>query len=390
MGSTGGDEVFAKVVGPIIVGGGPSGLAVAACLKQNGIPSLVLERNDCIASLWQHKTYDCVKLHIPKQLCELPMLGYPKCYPKYPTRNQFISYVISYAEHFNIKPVFNQTVESAEFEFERGVWRVKTQDGRYESRWLVVATGENAEPVVPKIPGIEMFEGRLMHASEYKNGDEFKNKRVVVIGCGNSGMEICFDLCNHDSIPFMVVRNSVHVLPRDMFGFSTFALAMTLLKWLPIKLVDKVILSIANYIVGDTEKIGLRRPKTGPVELKLTTGKAPVLDIGTLSKVKTGNIKVVEQGVRELTKNGVMFMDGQELECDCIVLATGYKRNVTSWLKGIDFFTDNGRLKTSFPNNWKCENGLYAAGFTQRGIFGAACDAAKVANDITNQWWGTS
>ncbi|KAF5773336.1 putative indole-3-pyruvate monooxygenase [Helianthus annuus] len=118
-----------------------------------------------------------------------------------------------------------------------------------------------------------------------------------------------------------------------MFGFSTFGLAMTLIKWLPIKLVDKVILSITNYILGDTEKFGLRRPKTGPLEMKMTTGRSPVLDVGTLSKVKTGNIKVVEQGVREITKNGVVFMDGQELECDCIVLATGYKSNVTSWLK---------------------------------------------------------
>ncbi|MFS7904945.1 putative indole-3-pyruvate monooxygenase [Helianthus anomalus] len=209
MGSFGRDEVFTKVEGPIIVGGGPSGIAVAACLKHDGIPSLVLERNDCIASLWQHKAYDCVKLHIPKELCELPLLGYPKSYPKYPTKSQFISYITSYADHFGVKPLFNQTVESAGFELERGVWRVKTQDGCYESRWLVVASGENAEPLVPKIPGTEVFEGTLVHASEYKNGDEFRGKKVVVIGCGNSGMEISLDLCNHESIPFMVVRNSV-------------------------------------------------------------------------------------------------------------------------------------------------------------------------------------
>ncbi|KAI3687745.1 hypothetical protein L1987_81447 [Smallanthus sonchifolius] len=387
MGSTGKDEVFTKVEGPIIVGGGPSGIAVAACLKQqHGIPSLVLERNDCIASLWQQKAYDCVKLHLPKQVCELPMLGYPKSYPKYPTKNHFIAYITTYADHFGIKPLFNQKVESAWFELERGVWRVKTQDTGYESRWLVVATGENAEALVPEIPGSEMFEGALVHASEYKNGYEFRKKKVVVVGCGNSGMEISLDLSNHHAIPFIVVRNSVHIVPREMFGLSTFGVAMTLLKLLPIKLVDKLILSITNYILGDTEKFGLRRPKTGPMELKMTTGRSPVVDVGALYKIKTGNIKVVEQGVREITKNGVMFMDGQELECDCIVLATGYKSNVTSWLKGSNFFTDDGMPKTSFPNNWKSENGLYTVGFTRRGIFGAACDAVKVADDISNQW----
>ncbi|XP_024986457.1 probable indole-3-pyruvate monooxygenase YUCCA4 [Cynara cardunculus var. scolymus] len=387
MGSTQKDEIFIKVHGPIIVGAGPSGIAVAACLKENGIPSLVLERSDCIASLWQYKTYNIVKLHLPKKLCELPLLGYPKNFPTYPTRDQFIAYITAYADHFKIKPMFNQTVESAVFEFERGVWRVKTQDSGYESRWLVVATGENAEALVPEIPGLETFEGPLLHASEYKNGYEFKDKRVLVVGCGNSGMEISLDLCNHKAIPFIVVRSSVHVVPREMFGFSTFGVAMTLLKWLPIKLVDKIILSITKHILGDIDKFGIRRPKTGPMELKLTSGRTPVVDVGALSEVKTGNIKVVEQGVKEISKNGVKLMDGQELECDCIVLATGYKSNVPSWLKGCDFFTDKGIPKTPFPNGWKGENGLYAIGFTNRGLFGAAYDATRIGKDINKEWW---
>lgn len=81
-------------------------------------------------------------------------------------------------------------------------------------------------------------------------------------------------------------------MPREMFGFSTFGIAMALLKWLPIKVVDKIILSITNYILGDTEKLGLRRPKNGPMELKMVTGRTPVVDVGALNKVISGNIKV--------------------------------------------------------------------------------------------------
>ncbi|KAI3522741.1 hypothetical protein L1887_00783 [Cichorium endivia] len=387
MGLIGKDDVSIKVDGPIIVGAGPSGIAVAACLKENGIPSLVLERSDCIASLWQHKTYDAVKLHLPKQFCELPLLRFPNSVPKYPTKDQFVAYIVAYARHFDIKPIFNQPVESARFDFERGVWRVETEDSGYESRWLVVATGENAEPFVPEIPGLQTFEGRLLHASDYKNGNEFKQMRVVVIGCGNSGMEISLDLCNHNAIPFMVVRNSVHIVPREIFGFSTFGVAMALLKWLPVKLVDKLLLSITNYTLGDTEKFGLRRPKTGPLELKMATGITPVVDVGALSKVKTGNIKVVEQAVREITKNGVVFMDGQELECDGIVLATGYKSNLSSWLKVTDISTDKGVQKTLLHDGWKGENGLYMVGFSKRGLYGVACDAVEIAKGIGNQWW---
>lgn len=85
----------------------------------------------------------------------------------------------------------------------------------------------------------------------------------------------------------------VHVLPREMLGASTFSVAMRLLKWLPTRLVDRFLLIAAKMIVGDTAKYGLKRPKMGPLELKETTGKTPVLDAGALSLIKQGRIKVV-------------------------------------------------------------------------------------------------
>ncbi|KAL4278207.1 hypothetical protein GQ457_03G045440 [Hibiscus cannabinus] len=373
------------VQGPIIVGAGPSGLATSACLKQQGVPSLVLEKSDCIASLWQHRTYDRLKLHLPRQFCQLPLLGFPQDFPKYPTKHQFIPYMESYASHFSIQPEFNQAVNSAEFDHVMGLWRVQTQDSEYVSRWLIVATGENAVPVIPDISGINMFKGPVVHTSLYKSGSEFKNQRVLVIGCGNSGMEVCLDLCRYNAAPHMVVRNTVHVLPREMFGFSTFGIAMALLKWFPLKMVDKFLLLVSNFILGNTDQMGLRRPKTGPIELKNVTGKTPVLDAGALSQIKSGKIKVME-GVKEITRNGAKFMDGQEQEIDSIILATGYKSNVPTWLKGCDFFTKDGMPKTPFPNGWKAENGLYTVGFTGRGLLGTASDAVRIARDIGEQW----
>lgn len=92
---------------------------------------------------------------------------------------------------------------------------------------------------------------------------------------------------------FAILMPQVHVLPREMFGFSTFGIAMALLKWLPLKLVDKVLLLLATIILGNTDQLGLRRPKTGPIELKNATGKTPVLDVGALSQIKSGKIKVL-------------------------------------------------------------------------------------------------
>ncbi|KAI3899670.1 hypothetical protein MKW92_022321 [Papaver armeniacum] len=374
------------VHGPIIVGGGPSGLAVAACLSDKGIPSLVLEKSDRIASLWQYRSYDRLNLHLPKQFCELPLMSFPKHFPKYPTKHQFISYLESYATNFDIKPKFNQSVLSAEFDSGSGVWRVRTQDTEYISKWLISATGENAEPVIPEISGVEKFHGAVIHTSVYKSGSDFKNQKVLVVGCGNSGMEVSLDLCSHNASPHMVVRNTVHVLPREMCGISTFGIAMGLLKWLPLRIVDKVLLLVAYFSLGNTEQLGLHRPKTGPIELKNATGKTPVLDVGALSRIKSGHIKVMA-GVREITRKGAKFIDGQEKEFDSIILATGYKSNVPSWLKNCDLFTEEGMPRTPFPNGWKLgANGLYTVGFTRRGLLGTASDAVKIACDIGEQW----
>lgn len=205
------------VDGPIIVGAGPSGLAVAACLKETGIPSLILERSDCVASLWQQRTYDSLKLHLPKQFCELPLMGYPENFPKYPSKRQFIGYMEAYAGHFGIRPKFKQLVERAEFEEGSGLWRVKTGESEYMSRWMVVATGENAEEVIPEIVGMERFEGVVVHTSGYKCGWEFRGQRVLVVGCGNSGMEVSLDLCRHNATPHLVVRNSVSLSLSSFF-----------------------------------------------------------------------------------------------------------------------------------------------------------------------------
>ncbi|GFZ08438.1 flavin-binding monooxygenase family protein [Actinidia rufa] len=379
------------VAGPVIIGAGPSGLAAAACLKERGISAVVLERCNCIASLWQLKTYDRLRLHLPKCFCELPLLPFPQEFPNYPSKQQFVEYLEGYARKFEIRPIFNETVARAEYDLSVGMWRVRSvgengEEREWVSRWVVVATGENAESVVPEIEGREEFGGAVVHTSLYKSGEGFRGKRVLVVGCGNSGMEVCLDLCNHHASPSLVVKDTVHVLPREMLGKSTFGLSMWLLKWLPIRLVDRFLLIVSWLILGDTARFGLHRPPLGPLELKNSSGKTPVLDIGTLAKIKSGDIKVCP-AVRRLTRHTVEFINGKKENFDAIILATGYKSNVPSWLKEREMFSErDGLPRRPFPNGWKGESGLYAVGFTKRGLLGASMDAKKIAEDIERCW----
>ncbi|TXG62053.1 hypothetical protein EZV62_013416 [Acer yangbiense] len=376
------------VTGPVIVGAGPSGLATAACLKKIGVESVVLERSNCIASLWQLKTYNRLSLHLPKQFCELPLMGFPSEFPTYPSKKQFVDYLEAYADKFEIKPRFDQTVLQAVYDPTIRFWRVKCvgmkegEETEYMCRWLVVATGENAEAVVPEIEGKEEFLGDIRHTSLYKSGEDFRGKKVLVVGCGNSGMEVCLDLCNHNAMPSLVVRDTVHVLPREMLGKSTFGLSMWLLKWLPMQLVDRFLLIVSWLMLGDTARFGLDRPHLGPLQLKNLSGKTPVLDVGTLAKIKSGDIKVCP-GIKRLKRYAAEFIDGRTENFDAIILATGYKSNVPIWLKESEMFSEkDGLPRRPFPNGWKGESGLYAVGFTKRGLLGASMDAKKIASDI--------
>ncbi|KAH7573133.1 hypothetical protein JRO89_XS03G0073800 [Xanthoceras sorbifolium] len=326
---------------------GPSGLAVGACLRNQGVPLIILERANCIASLWQNRTYDRLKLHLPKKFCQLPNFPFPEDFPEYPTKYQFIAYLESYAKHFDINPHFNETVMSAKYDQTFGLWRVKTISSsgsnpggqvEYICRSLVVATGENAEQVSPEFEGLEDFDGNVTHAGDYKSGASYRGKRVLVVGCGNSGMEVSLDLCNHNAKPSMVVRSSVHVLPREVFGISTFQLAALMMKWFPIWLIDKILLIFARLIFGNVEKYGLKRPSLGPLELKNTLGKTPVLDIGALKRIRSGDIKVVP-GIKRISRGRVELVNGEIHEIDSVVLATGYRSNVPSWLKVSNFFS---------------------------------------------------
>jgi indole-3-pyruvate monooxygenase len=115
-------------------------------------------------------------------------------------------------------------------------------------------------------------------------------------------------------------------------GKSTFELAVLLMSWLPLWLVDKLMLIMAWLVLGNTDKDGLKRPSMGPLTLKNTMGKTPVLDIGALEKIRSGDINVVP-GIKRFSRGQVELVNGEILDIDSVILATGYRSNVPYWLQ---------------------------------------------------------
>lgn len=202
----------------IIVGAGPSGLSAAASLRHHSIPFIILEREDCFASLWRKFAYDRLHLHLPKQYCELPHIPFPESYPQYVPKAMFLDYLDSYVKKLEVKPLYRRLVESAEREAGGSRWVVRARNlesgaaEEYMCRFLVVATGETSDAYVPVVEGMGGFPGKAIHSTEYKNGKEFKDMNVLVVGAGNSGMEIGLDLSNHGARCSIVIRSPVRLL----------------------------------------------------------------------------------------------------------------------------------------------------------------------------------
>lgn len=199
----------------VIVGAGPSGLATSACLHVLSIPNTILEREDCCASLWRKRAYDCLNLHLAKEFCHLPHMPYPPTTPTYLPKEDFIQYIDDYALHFGMEPKYCRLVESATFDGKGRKWCVKARnleldrDEEYSCRFLVVASGENSEGFIPDVPGLEGFNGEVVHSSQYKSGGKYTGKDVLVVGCGNSGMEIAYDLSKWGASSYIAIRSPV-------------------------------------------------------------------------------------------------------------------------------------------------------------------------------------
>ncbi|MED6155266.1 hypothetical protein PIB30_003448 [Stylosanthes scabra] len=369
----------------IVVGAGPSGLSAAACLTKKSIPYILLEREDCSASLWKKHTYDRLHLHLSKHLCQLPHMPFPPSSPSYVPRNQFLAYLDSYVAHFAISPLYRRTVEFAEYDEVAKSWRVKARNGdsgeveEYVGRFLVVATGETTDPFVPQVEGLGSFPGKVIHSTEFKSGKGFEGQHVLVVGSGNSGMEIALDLVNHGAITSIVVRSPVHIVSRGMANMGLY-----LLKYVGLNTVDTLLVILSKLVYGDMSKFGIGRPKEGPFYMKVKYGKYPIIDVGTSQKIKSGEIKVLPAEIESVRGKDVTFKNGQLHPFDSIIFCTGFKRSTHKWLKDDYLLNDDGLPKPSYPDHWKGKNGLYCIGLSRKGFYGATLDAENIANDISS------
>jgi cation diffusion facilitator CzcD-associated flavoprotein CzcO len=340
----------------IIVGAGPAGLACAATLRAAGLRAVVLEKATEVGAVWR-RHYDRLHLHTDRNRSGLPGMPMPSSYPLYPSRAQVVAYLESYAAHAEISPVFD--AEVSRITREGPQWRVESRRGDLVAPIVVIATGIADAPHRPEWPGMDGFSGEILHSSRYRNPAPYAGRRVLVVGFGNSGGEIALDLANAGVSVGLAVRSPVQIIPRDLLGLPILSWVI-LYRRLPARLVDAINAPILRLAVGNFEKLGLRRAAKGPRQMVEEDGHVPLIDIGTLAKIRDGAI-AVRSGIDRFTADGVVFSDGMLEKFDAVILATGFRPDLRPLIPDVaGVFDDHGMPRvTGKPSG---EPGLYFCG----------------------------
>jgi indole-3-pyruvate monooxygenase len=362
----------------LVVGAGPAGLAVAACLRRAGREFVVVEQLDSVGARWRSR-YRRLHLHTAKQYSGLPHLPFPKSAPRYPSRDEVVAYLESYGRHFGIEPRVDERVVA--LSRDDGGWRASTSGGStYHAQHIVLCTGRSDVPHRPHWPGDDTFPGEILHSADFVSGERFAGKRVLVVGLGNSGGEIALDLAENGARPDIAVRSAVNIVPRDFLG-QPIQRSTIVLSRVPLAIRDRVGRLISRLVFGDLAALGLPPAPEGPVSQIAHRGRIPLIDVGTVALVRAGRIGL-RRDVARFAGDRVDFADGSYDRYDAVVLATGYRAGVAALTAGLGVLPENGYpASVTHP----ATPGLYFVGFRTPPtghLRQIAIDARRVASDI--------
>ncbi|GAB2827722.1 NAD(P)-binding domain-containing protein [Actinocorallia aurea] len=310
-----------------VIGAGAAGLAAAKALLDTGAEVVVHEKGDRPGGLWARDNasglspaYASLHLNTSKGRTEFADLPMPAEWPDYPSADRVAGYLADYAAKFAITPRLRlgSTVTSVERDTD-GRWTVEAEPGgaeRYDA--VVVANGHNWDPRLPEpaYPGV--FDGDQTHAHDYRSAEVFRDKRVLVVGMGNSAMDIAVDASHVSRGPVLLsARHGVHIVPKYLFGRPSDATggALAVLPW---RLRQRVAETMLRLAVGTPQSYGLPAPAGGLFQ------NHPTISDTILHRLTHGEV-VPRPGIERFDGDRVVFTDGTAEPVDVVVWATGYR-----------------------------------------------------------------
>jgi len=334
----------------LVIGGGQSGLSIAARLKQLNVDTLIIDREKRIGDNWR-KRYHALTLHNQVQVNHLPYMLFPPNWPTYIPKDKLANWFEAYVESMELNFWTETEFEGGSYDEMEQRWTVtlRRADGSKRTmhpRHVVLATGVSGIPSVPEIAGLKDFRGAVMHSSQYDDGENWKGKRAIVIGTGNSGHDIAQDLHSSGAHVTLFQRSStlvVSIEPSAQLVYTPYNEGTLedndlIATSMPLKVARKShALTCAKSKELDTElleglarvgfKLDFGEDNTGWQFKYLTRGGGYYFNVGCSDLIVNGDIALKQfADIEGFAADGARMKSGETIVADLVVLATGYKR----------------------------------------------------------------
>lgn len=344
-----------------VVGAGPAGLTMARRLAASESSFVVFEQHSDVGGIWDvdapnSPMYDSAHFISSKTKSGFPGFPMPDSFPDYPKHDQILSYIRSFADHYNLRShiQFNTSIKQAVLDNE-GLWELTLSTGEVrKSRYLVCANGVTWHPNEVTWPG--NFNGEQRHSVSYRSPEEFAGKRVLIVGAGNSGVDIACDAAFSADQAFLSLRRGYHFLPKHLYGKPSDVFASEGPK-LPSWVEKQYYKFVLNMVTGDLTKYGLPKPDHKLFE------SHPLMNTQILHYLGHGDC-IAKNDVVELDGDDVVFADGSRELIDLILTATGYQ-HCSPYLEEGTLDDRNGRPDLYLNLFSRKHNNLAVLGFVE-------------------------
>ncbi|KKK84587.1 hypothetical protein LCGC14_2781840, partial [marine sediment metagenome] len=303
-----------------VIGAGAAGLCAARHLKADGHDVTIYEIGTRIGGLWVYENDNGMSpayksLHVNSETAVTAYADHPFApgTPLYPDHAQMTDYLESYADRFDLRGLIRLNARVLSVVSEGGGWRLSTKDDTLRYDAVVVGSGHQSVPRHP--PFRDDFTGDYIHSHAYRAPEPFRDKRVLVVGIGNSACDIAAEICTQTAHTVIAARSPVLLMPRMFLGVPTSRVLGKLEKsWMPWPLRRAIRGAIARMAHGTMEQWGFRTPKsrTHPAGHHLLIGQF------------IWNRITARPGVAAVTGQQVTFDDGSTDRFDAMIAATGY------------------------------------------------------------------
>ena len=346
----------------LVIGGGQAGLAIAARLKQLKVDTLIVDRWPRIGDNWR-KRYHALTLHNQVHVNHLPYMPFPPNWPTYIPKDKLANWFEAYVDAMELNYWTGVEFEGGGYDEAQKRWSVtlRRADGTtrpMQPRHIVMATGVSGIPNIPDIPGLTDFIGRVVHSSQYQDGEDWKEKRAIVIGSGNSGHDIAQDLYSSGAEVTLVQRSPTlvtNIEPSAQLAYAAYSEGTLedndlIAASMPLRLARRshqmlteqskqLDAELLEKLAAIGFKLDFGEDATGWQFKYLTRGGGYYFNVGCSDLVASGAIRLLQFAeIDGFVADGARLKNGTTLAADLIVLSTGYKGQefLVSKLFGVD------------------------------------------------------